>query len=307
MCTSCTPAECPGGGGEEGGGGGTPVSVDPPPTGGSGSGSENKFIIIEKPTKKISVGVLNKGYTLIVAIPEEEVGFNKLHVEAKNTMYDIEIEMDGVASLPEGYPETQRVSENKGKPIRYFTINSENMEIGNFDGQISFTLTPEELEGINPDSITVHRYDPKTLLAKAVETERVDDYEYTAKVDEFSLWTIDGLISAPTCGDGFCDLGEVGLCPADCQDYYQQTSEACTPNEKACIDSKLNQCNGKGTNWFMLEKCPYGCDIEPPRCLEQEEAPLPGVENYLDVGVIVLVVVLVIVITSLVVLYLGRM
>jgi len=43
-------------------------------------------------------------------------------------------------------------------------------------------------------------------------------------------------------------------------------TKVCEPGERRCLDENLEQCNGDGSEWAVLDQCQYGCDPASLSC-----------------------------------------
>ena len=56
-----------------------------------------------------------------------------------------------------------------------------------------------------------------------------------------------------------------------------QIAIVCTPSEKRCVDSVIEECNSEGSGWDVLEVCEFGCDSGALVCNEEiTQTCMPG-------------------------------
>ncbi len=189
-------------------------------------------------TKKVEEIV--PGEVANITIYKEEMSIEEIHIEVKNPVKDIEV---NIVKLPE--KPAQVVHEVIGKVYEYLELNLDNVTDMDIEkATIGFRVGKMWIvkNKINKSTVKLNRYFngswhkmPTILVGESPEF-----VYYETEVPGFSIFAITG--------------EEI------------EEPKICTPDEKRCINNNLEQCNVDGTAWSILETCENGCNYENHSC-----------------------------------------
>lgn len=132
-----------------------------------------------------------------------------------------------------------------GVVYEYYEINKTNFENENIDNAlIEFKANKSWVtrNDIDPSKVHLYRYNETWLgLTTQLMNETTDQYFYQAETPGFSYFAITGFV--------------------------------CSPDEKRCLDNKLQKCDSEGISWIDIENCTYDCNATILECNPAPECP----------------------------------
>jgi PGF-pre-PGF domain-containing protein len=227
----------------------------------------------------------------IMKLNEREIGIHEIGISVISEANGVSIKVTKLDGKPASV-----VHNVSGEVYQYIDIYSRNLDTENIEKAIirfNVNKTWIRENNISRDSVVLNRYSTFWNELPTIRiTENSEVVFYEAESPGFSVFVISGEVlefQPAICGNYICESGEdSNNCPNDCPIEQPQ---ACSPSERRCLGSYLQQCSSDGTIWETLENCQYGCSEE--KCLEKPAEFFDFINN-IDYTLLALVALLII-------------